>query len=46
MKLKSDRIAPVVGFVLCLSLSTWAQTSPVRLRVVGDVRANKALAFL
>lgn len=43
---KRGRIGPVVGFALCLSLSTWAQTSPMRLRVVGEVRANKALTLL
>jgi len=32
--------------VLCLPVGGLAQTSPLRLRVIGDVKANKALKIL
>ncbi|GBC76568.1 hypothetical protein HRbin08_00030 [bacterium HR08] len=32
--------------ILCMPVCTLAQTSPLHLRVVGDVEANKALKIL
>lgn len=40
------RVSVVTLAVLSLSLSAWAQTPPLRLKVVGDVQTNKALKVL
>jgi hypothetical protein len=40
------RVSLVLLAVLCLSLSAQAQTSPLHLKVVGDVQTNKSLKVL
>jgi hypothetical protein len=40
------KVSLVFLAVLCASLSAQAQTTPLHLKVVGDVEANKALKIL
>jgi hypothetical protein len=40
------RIPLVMLAVICLSLSALAQTSPLQLKAIGDIEANKALKVL
>jgi hypothetical protein len=40
------RISAIVLLSLCASLPVGAQEAPIRLKVVGDVEANKALKVL
>ena len=40
------KVSMVTLAVLSLSLSAWAQTPPLRLKVIGDAEANKALKIL
>jgi|GEM_PF-2417437 len=40
------KVSLVLLAVLCVSLSARAQTTPLRLKVVGDVQTNKALKIL
>jgi hypothetical protein len=40
------KVSMVTLAVLGLSLSAWAQTPPLHLKVVGDVQTNKSLKIL
>lgn len=40
------KVPPVLLAVLCVFLSAQAQTTPLHLKVIGDVQANKALKIL
>jgi len=40
------KVSLVLLAMFCASLSAQAQTTPLRLKVVGDVEANKALKIL